>query len=52
MADRQQQQQQSTAGGRPSFTSFWKRGRDKLRGKDITFVGQTPGAAQGSESCE
>lgn len=41
MADSKQ-----AGGSRPSFTSFWKKGKAKLKGKDITFVGQ------GGASCE
>jgi hypothetical protein len=35
---------QSAGGSRPSFSSFWRKGKEKLKGKDITFVEQ--GAAQ------
>ncbi|CAM1506597.1 Fc.00g062380.m01.CDS01 [Cosmosporella sp. VM-42] len=36
----QDQHQEPQRGARPSFSSFWKKGKDKLRGKEIKFVQQ------------
>jgi hypothetical protein len=47
MADQQQQQEEE--GDRPSFTSFWKRSKEALSGRQITFV---PSAAGQGNSCK
>lgn len=38
-------QQSDVEGNRPSFSSFWKKNKEKTMGKEIVFVGQ-------NDSCE
>lgn len=35
---------------RPSFSSFWRRGKEKLREKQLEFIGQP--VSKQSSSCE